>query len=231
MFVEHRRRFLVFAAVTALLLIASACGGSDSDDSDPTTAAPAAGATTTAATDAPAGTTEGPAATTAAPETSPPASGGDRDLSLVPPGEKDILGNPAGQGFVEIDGTRYDFILNGACAQVFGALQASGNAADGSDVRVDALIPPNDWETDTTAGWDPPYVEIEIDSTDWRAEAGYEKFIDGETKVLSADESAVTSFINEDGVYAEGTANFVNEFGIGDLETASGSFAFYCPEG
>jgi hypothetical protein len=147
---------------------------------------------------------------------------------LVPAGETDILGNPAGQGFVELDGVRYDFILNGACQKIFGAVQASGSAADGSEVRVDSIIPPEDWESDTAAGWDPPSVTIKVGDDKWRAEAGLEHFVGGENVTLTPEQSSVTAFTN-DGALVAGEAIFFSEFNFDEVESASGTFEFYCP--
>ena len=149
-------------------------------------------------------------------------------MSLVPEGETDILGNPAGQGFVELDGVRYDFILNGACQKLFGAVQASGSLADGSDGNVDTIIPPEDWETDPEVDWDPPYVEVEIGDDSWRAEAGSQHLAGGENVDLTADQSAVTSFSNN-GALVSGEAIFFSEYNYDEVETATGTFEFYCP--
>jgi len=227
--VTNRTRIVILGAAVALLI--AACGGdsgeaalgttastsaSDSSDASGDTAAPAEDTVASDDTEANAGSSQTP-------------SGGG-DLSLVPAGETDILGNPAGQGFVELDGVRYDFILNGACQKIFGAVQAAGSAADGSDVSVDSIIPPEDWESDTKAeyGFDPPSVSIDIGDDSWQAEVGSEHFAGGENVVLTPEESAVTSFTN-DGSRVTGNAIFYSTYNFDDVETVTGSFEFYCP--
>lgn len=210
-----------------------ACGGDSSDDAVPATtsatAAPAAddGGNTSDDSTAPVGESED-AADDVGDDGSTQQQGVVGDLSLVPPGETDILGNPAGQGFVELDGVRYDFILNAACQKVFGAVQAAGPMTDDADGRVDSIIPPEDWETDTAAGWDPPLVAIDIGDDNWRAEAGSEHFVGGETVELTPEQSSVTSFTN-DGSRVTGEAIFYSTYNFEELETASGTFEFYCP--
>jgi hypothetical protein len=225
-FAGTAHRAVVITALLALLL--AACGGGTSGDASETT-------TTTAGS---AAGDEDPPTTTANPvdTTEPDDNGGDGtpdpgaqgDLSLVPEGETDIVGNPAGQGFVELDGVRYDFILNGACQKLFGAVQASGSPADGSDAKVDAIIPPEDWETDPEVDWDPPYVEVEIGDDSWRAEAGSQHLAGGENLDLTAEQSAVTSFSNN-GALVSGEAIFFSEYNYDEVETATGTFEFYCP--
>jgi hypothetical protein len=223
---------IALASIAVMALLVSACGGDSADEE--------AAATTVAS--ALGGDDDGDAAaaaTTAAAAESDDTGGSDvaeqeegesaaGDLSLVPAGETDILGNPAGQGSVELDGVRYDFVLNAACQKIFGAVQASGLAADGSESRVDAIIPPEDWETDTAAGWDPPYVEIEIGDDSWRAEAGSQHLAAGENVDLTPEQSSVGSFTN-DGSLVAGTAVFFSAYNYDEVETVTGSFEFYCP--
>ena len=141
---EHRKTAVMVTAGVVSLLAA----GCSSDTAEQATPASTVAAVSTTVAIATPGTSpapvEGSATTTAVVEQ---ATQG--DLSLVPPGETDILGNPAGQGFVILDGERYDFILNGACQKVFGGLQTAGPMADGSDGNVHSIIPPENWETDT----------------------------------------------------------------------------------
>jgi hypothetical protein len=225
LFAGTARRAVAITALLALLL--AACGGGTSEDASGTTATTAGSA---AGNEDPTTTTSTPADTTAPSDDgdNAPEPGAQGDLSLVPEGETDILGNPAGQGFVELDGVRYDFILNGACQKLFGAVQASGSRADGSDANVDAIIPPEDWETDPDVEWDPPYVEVEIGDDSWRAEAGSQHLAAGENVDLTADQSAVTSFSNN-GALVSGEAIFFSEYNYDEVETATGTFEFYCP--
>ena len=95
-------------------------------------------------------------------------------------------------------------------------------------MRVSAIIPPENWETDTVADWGPPFIEVEIGSDDWRAEAGSTYFTNGENVDLGPAESGVDSFTN-DGSRLAGTAVLYNEFNFEELETATGSFEFFCP--
>jgi hypothetical protein len=99
--------------------------------------------------------------------------------------KSDILGNPAWQGFVELDGVCYDFILNPACQKTFGAVHSAGPPADGSDGSVDSIIPPEGLKTDTAAEWDPPSVEIDIGADSWTARAGWEHLVGGASVSLS----------------------------------------------
>lgn len=229
-----RRVRLFVKLIPTICLVAAACGGGASDG--PGEAAATTVVSTPVESDSPTTTMGADAAgdtSSIAPQTETDNgddSGGEGggDLSLVPPGETDIVGNPAGQGFVELDGTRYDFVLNGACQKIFGAVQVAGTSPSDSDVGVGAIIPPEDWETDTAAGWDPPYVEIGVGDDSWRAEIGAEHFIGGETVVLTPEQSAVTAFTN-DGSRVTGTANFFSEFNFDEVESQSGSFDFYCP--
>lgn len=209
---KFRMKIFVFLSTAALVL--AACGGSGDESSSEATQPPS----TTVAQG-------GDDEQTPSSSASEDQSGA---LDLVGDGETDILGNPAGQGFVEMGGVRYDFVLNGVCAKVFGAVQAAGPAVDNPDVVVDALIPPEDWESDTDAEWDPPYIEVEIDSTDWRAESGSSINLDGELIELTDEQSGVLSFTN-DGSRVSGTAVFYNEFNFTELETATGSFELVCP--
>lgn len=224
----NSRWYRSLAIVVALVLTVAGCGGDDaSGDSSDSTApvSDTAGAATTIASST---DTESPSEDDGGETAEEDGTGGEGDLSLVPEGETDILGNPAGQGFVEIDGTRYDFVLNQACQKIFGAVQAAGSTPADSDVDVDAVIPPEDWETDTAAGWDPPYVSIDIGDDTWRAEAGIEHFVGGESVVLTEEQSAVTSFTNN-GSRVTGTANFFSAFNFDEVETVAGSFEFFCP--
>jgi len=217
--------------ILALSLLIAACSGSSTVDdigSIATTTSEAASSISSEAPDDAVSPESTDASDDGAADSGTASPSGSGDLSLVPAGETDILGNPAGQGFVEIDGVRYDFILSGVCQKVFGGVQTSGRAADGSDVTVDALIPPETWETDTEAGWSPPYVQIEIGNDSWRAEAGLTHSAAGDNVDLSGDQSSVTSFTN-DGSLAAGTAKFFSEFNYDEVETVSGSFELYCP--
>jgi len=229
---SHRTRF-VAVVIAAMALLMGACGGDSSIDAAPTTtdatAVPAAddGGDPPDDSVAPVGDSND-AAGNVGDAGSTQQQGGAGDLSLVPPGETDILGNPAGQGFVDLNGVRYDFILNAACQKIFGGVQANGSMADGSDGRVDSFIPPEDWETDTAAGWDPPLVDIDIGDDSWRAEAGSEHFVGGENVELTLEQSSVISFTN-DGSRVTGEAIFYSAFNFEELETASGTFEFYCP--
>jgi len=222
--VNGHRATSVMITVSALTLLAAGCSSDTGEQAAP--ASTAAVARTTVA-NAPADTSpapiEGSTTTSDAPE-----QGAQGDLSLVPPGETDLLGNPAGQGFVVLDGVRYDFILNGACQRVFGGLQTSGPMADGSDGNVHAIIPPEDWESDTEAGWDPPFVDIDIGDDNWRAQAGTEHFLGSEAVDLTSAQSAVTSFTNNGSLVA-GEANFYSRYNYDEVETAAGSFEFFCP--
>ncbi|MEQ8717683.1 MAG: hypothetical protein RIE08_08735 [Acidimicrobiales bacterium] len=215
-----RRLFIVLVVVA---MIAAACGGGDDE--------------TSAASDDGAGSDDGaPASDDGAPSGDDAAAsddgGGDgdgvRSLDLVPDGATDIIGNPAGQGFVELAGTRYDFVLDAACQQIFGAVQAAGGAADGSESRVDAFIPPENWETFDDDRFDPPEVSIEIGDQEWIAELGANEQVGTAYRDLTPEESSVTSFTN-DGSFTEGEGIFFRRFNSGDIETAQGSFAFYCP--
>lgn len=207
------------AVVLGLTLVLVACSGDSSDGE----ALQVAGESAPGEQSAQSGETE-----TAGDTDEPGESSGGGDLSLVPEGDTDLLGNPAGQGLVELSGARYDFILNSACQKFFGAVQAAGPLADGSDGSVDVVIPPEDWETDTEAGWDPPYVQIENGDESWLAELGTEHFVEGANIELTAEQSAVTSFTN-DGSRVAGEAVFFKRFNFETLETATGSFEFYCP--
>ena len=226
---RHRIRF-VLLGVAALLLLLGACGGGSDDEATPATTAASDAAAQEGGNDTPATTTTAPADDTAGTGDGedPPAEATGGDLSLVPSGETDLLGNPAGQGFVELDGVRYAFILNSACQKIFGAVQSAGGAADGSNVNVDAVIPPEDWETDTAAGWDPPYVEIEIGDDSWRAAAGSQHLAGGETIELTPEQSSVGSFTN-DGSRVAGEATFFSEYNYDEVESVAGAFEFYCP--
>jgi hypothetical protein len=210
--------------VVALTLLAAGCSSDTGEQAAP--ASTAAVAPTTVAS-APADTSpaaiEGSTTTSGAQE-----QGAQGDLSLVPPGEIDLLGNPAGQGFVVLDGVRHDFILNAACQRIFGGLQTAGPVADGSDGNVHSIIPPEDWESDTEAGWDPPLVDIDIGDDSWRAQAGSEHFAGGETVEVTSAQSSVTSFTN-DGSLVAGEANFYSVNNYDEVETATGSFEFFCP--
>jgi hypothetical protein len=210
--------------VVALTLLAAGCS-SDTGEQDAPTSTAAVAPTTVAS--APADTSpaaiEGSTTTSGAQE-----QGAQGDLSLVPPGEIDLLGNPAGQGFVVLDGVRHDFILNAACQRIFGGLQTAGPVADGSDGNVHSIIPPEDWESDTEAGWDPPLVDIDIGDDSWRAQAGSEHFAGGETVEVTSAQSSVTSFTN-DGSLVAGEANFYSVNNYDEVETATGSFEFFCP--
>lgn len=223
------RRSRVLGALMVMALVVGACGGDSSSDGDGSgaPAAPAdgdSGATETTEAGAPSDDHDDAAPTTAA-----PPSGG-APLDLVPEGATDILGNPAGQGFVEIDGVRYDFVLDAACQNVFGAVQAAGNQAPDGEGDVDAIIPPEDWESDTSIDWDPPYVQVDLGDALWRAEVGATRFVGGESVELTPEQSSVTSFTN-DGSLVAGTANFQNEYNAEEIETATGSFQFFCPDG
>ena len=217
-------------AVMALLVAAFGGGSSDDGGSDPTSATTAASGSNDGG-----GTTETTAA--ANDDDSGGSDDGDRgdgdadeggDLSLVPGGETDILGNPAGQGFVELDGVRYDFILSGACQKIFGGLQGSGPLADGSDGGAHTIIPPEDWETDTAAGWDPPLVQVDIGDDTWQAQAGSEHFVGGANVTLTLEQSSVTAFTSS-GSKVAGDAVFYMIYNHDEIETVTGSFEFYCP--
>jgi hypothetical protein len=218
-------RLRILGLVAACLLAVAACG--DDDAVEATSTSPPASVADDGADGGGTGGDE-TAADDMSGDDSAPADGGEGDLSLVPEGETDILGNPAGQGYVELDGVRYDFILNGACQKIFGGVQAAGSLADGADGNVDAFIPPEDWETDTEAGWDPPYVQIEIGDDNWTAQAGSQHLVEGEYIDLPPEQSSVTSFVN-DGSLVAGDAVFFSVYNYDGVETASGSFEFYCP--
>jgi hypothetical protein len=228
---------LVLAVVAVVALVTAACGGDSSDGAAPSTTAAASGSTaddggtqddttSTDDSDDTGSTDDGTGDEADDGGSADPGAGG--DLSLVPEGATDIIGNPAGQGFVELGGVRYDFILTGACQKIFGAVQAAGPLADGSDGSADSIIPPENWESDVAAEWEPPYVHIDIGDASWRSEAGSEHFIGGENMQLTAEQSSVTAFTNN-GSVAKGTAVFYNSFNFEEIETASGSFEFYCP--
>ncbi len=208
--------------IVAIGLLATACGGDSDSDSD------------TAVNDEPAAESEqaesDPVDAPAEAEEADvePDEGTAGDLSLVPAGETDLLGNPAGQGFVELDNVRYDFVLNAACQKIFGAVQASGSPADGSDGHVDSIVPPEDWETKPEFEFDPPSVEIDIGDDSWVAELGSVHFVDGANVELTPEQSSVTSFTN-DGARVSGEANFYSAFNFETIETTSGVFEFYCP--
>ncbi|MGI9649397.1 MAG: hypothetical protein ACR2OI_12860 [Acidimicrobiia bacterium] len=225
-----RMRVKSILTLTVLMaMLAAACGGGSSDDG---------ASDTTAATTAPSSNDDGgstdttPADDDSGDKDDGADDSGDQDevgdLSLVPEGATDILGNPAGQGYVELDGVRYDFILTGACQKIFGALQGAGPFADGSDGRFDSIIPPEDWETDTAAGWDPPFVQVDIGDDTWVAQVGSESFIGGTSVVLTPEQSSVTSFSNS-GSKASGEAVFFALWNLEEIETVTGSFEFYCP--
>jgi hypothetical protein len=220
---EHRATSVVIT-VAALTLFAAGCSSGTAEQA--ATASTAAAAPTTVASasaDTSAAPVEGLTATSGAQEQR--AQG---DLSLVPPGETDLLGNPAGQGFVVLDGVRYDFILNAACQRIFGGLQTAGPMADGSDGNVHSIIPPENWETDTAAGWEPPSVDIDIGDDSWRAQAGSEHNAGGDAIEVTSAQSSVTSFTN-DGSLVKGEANFYSLFNYDEVETATGTFEFFCP--
>lgn len=209
--VRYRR---VVSALAAASFLLSACGGDSSGD-ETGDGGPVSTSEATSATDSgePTETTGAPAATT-----SPPAPAD---------GDTDILGNPVGHGFVTFDGVRHDVVLGSVCQKLFGGLQVTGSSDDGG-FSVHAIIPPEDWESDTAAGWDPPFVEIEIDESDWRAQAGSTHFVNGERVALTPEQSAVILFTN-DGETVAGEANFYHEFNFEELETATGTFEFTCP--
>jgi hypothetical protein len=208
------RRF--FIVLVAAAMVAAACGGGDDD--------------TSAASGDGAGSDDGAAASGDGAGSDDGAADGDgvRSLDLVPDGATDIIGNPAGQGFVELDGVRYDFVLDTACQQIFGAVQAAGGAADGSEARADAFIPPENWETFDDDRFDPPEVSIEIGETEWIAAMGANEQVGTSYRDLTPEESSVTSFTN-DGSFTEGEGIFFRRYNSGDIETARGTFAFYCP--
>jgi hypothetical protein len=222
--VDGHRATSVVIAVAALTLLAAGCSSDTAEQ-----AAPAS-----TAVDAPTTVAGAPADTAAVPvEGSTTTSGAadesaHGDLSLVPAGETDLLGNPAGQGFVILSGVRYDFILNGGCQKIFGGLQTAGPMADGSDGNVHSIIPPENWETDTAAGWEPPSVDIDIGDDSWRAQAGSEHNAGGDAIEVTPAQSSVTSFTN-DGSLVKGEANFYSLFNYDEVETATGTFEFFCP--
>jgi len=226
---RRRTRFLI-AVITATTFLMAACGGGPGDDSSLATTGPtSAPATGDSATTLGESGSPSDDATSDADDSSGTDGQGDAgDLSLVPPGATDLMGNPAGQGFVEFNGVRYDFILTLGCQHIFGAVQGIGPLADGSDGRVDSIIPPEDWETDLDAEWDPPSIRIDLGDDSWRAEAGSEHFVGGENVVLTPEQSSVTSFTNN-GSLVTGEAIFYSAYNYEEIETASGAFEFFCP--
>lgn len=147
-----------------------------------------------------------------------------------PTRETDLVGNPAGTGFVELGDTTYEFNANSACQKIFGAVQAAGPLV-GADGNVDSIIPPEDWQSEAQADfeWDPPYVKITIDDVLWQADETMEYFNGNEFVAATPDQSSVVSFRN-DGATAEGEANFAYfDAAAGELLTNSGSFGFTCP--
>ena len=137
---------------------------------------------------------------------------------------------------VTIGDKTYEFTMTNAfadsCLTLFGFVGGNGTAKDGSDVRADIEIPPDDWETDDRTDWDTPSIRISDDETnqDWRAGGD---IVESNEKI-PASSSRVNDFTN-DGNVAKGSATFIDyrqvtlNFATGEIpDPVEGTFEIYC---
>ncbi|MEX2080490.1 MAG: hypothetical protein WEC33_02650 [Dehalococcoidia bacterium] len=223
-----RLKYLLTAAVLALLLAGLASCGGDDDDSAPEDEP----------TDSSSG--DGSGDDGSGDDNGDDGSGDDNgdDGSGDDNGDDDGetgLDFGSGMAVVTIGEERFEFeitgdLASGVCRDVFGALQISATSSDGRDIRLDAILPPEDWATYDDNRYDPPSIGILDDSEqlrrDFRANEALEEFEGGGM-------SQVHSF-ERDGLTASGTATFIDSWAVvlgGDPDPVQGTFALDCTEG
>lgn len=198
------RRTVSLAVVAVLVLVG--CGGDDADgegDVADTTAAADAATDTTAAgdDDASGGDQDGEGDAGEAGEDENPAAGLDfgDGAALVTVGDDEYRFALGGTG--QVDGITYV----GVCNEVIGLLSGAGFDQDGRAITIDFEIPPPDWESDATAGFDPPRIRIEDEATG--------RYLAADQAIAErfpelAGSSQVDDWVSE-GSSARGTATFI----------------------
>jgi hypothetical protein len=129
---------------------------------------------------------------------------------------------------VTIGDDRYEFDLNegfNVCRDVFGGLQIAGSGPDDT-TKVNAWIPPADWESYDDGRYDPPSIEVENEETNSQWMANQAR---AEERGIAAGSSQVDSF-QIDGLRASGTATFIDTFDFEDPQPVQGTFEIACTE-
>lgn len=144
--------------------------------------------------------------------------------------------SPSGDGpgeeraIVTIGDETFEFELSTVCLTMGGAIAGSGRNADG-DVDVSIDIPPEDWETSSDDGWEPPSIRVDDDrdpqdERSWRAGGEVVAGMQG-----IEGRSQVDSF-STDGSRSTGTATFtdINQFMVDPdaTEPVTGTFDIQC---
>ena len=151
-------------------------------------------------------------------ETETGTEGSDSDASTAQaaePAAESSVG--AGKAVVTVGDQTYEADLTGSltvCISMGGALAASG-PIDGIDGgRIDIDIPPEDYETSSDDGWEPPSVQVDLGEDDngvpigWTAGPVVAEFYPDFAGVSQVDSFSV------DGASASGTATFIDDFQI-----------------
>lgn len=208
------RNWTAVGAVIVLPL--AACGGDDD------TTEPATDSTTEPADNAPADQADADEAQDAV----DPAENAAQDAAEGDTPNPDDFDFGTGIARVTIGDTAYEFDLTTGftvCQDVFGGLQVAGNNASG-DANVDMWIPPADWESYTDGRYDPPAIIVEDDTLNarWIADPKRVDLIPE-----WPPESKVDGY-SKDGNAATGSATFVDDYAIDDIEPVEGTFEVAC---
>lgn len=145
----------------------------------------------------------------------------------------------AGKAVVTIGDETYEADLSGdltVCVSMGGAIAASGpiDGIDGGRIKID--LPPEDYETSSDDGWEPPSVRVDLGEDDDGVPIGWAAAPDvAELNPDFAGSSQVDSFSVDD-ASASGTATFIDDFQIllfngGQVEEpqpVQGSFQVSC---
>jgi hypothetical protein len=209
-------------AVLGMALVLAGCGGGDDGASVASTdTSPSDAPTDDAEAEPAAEESSGDDTTEDAAEPAPEASSGGQMLVVT-------IGDTTYEADLSTDFT--------VCISMGGAVGAAGPipGIDGGSINVD--IPPEDYETSTDQGWEPPSVRVDLGEDEngvpvsWRASPEVAEFWPE-----FAGTSQVDSF-TVDGASASGTATFIDDFGIqlflagqGDEpQPVQGTFAVSC---
>lgn len=206
------RPWRVIPGGIAVVLFVAACGGGSASTNAPEPS-------------------ESPTSATAATATAPPVSSRDTKAGDGP----SMPSGPAGSGFVDIGGARYDVrVLD--CVQMAGAIGGRFVGADDPDnISGDYSFAPQDWQSrPQTEGWEETgdvSLKIEDPYTQW--ETGYSRLQDFNFPAgITAEDLVVTAAeIDATGSVVSGEAMFVDTVTLfsGDSAPTPGTFQFSCP--
>lgn len=216
---------LALFIVSGLALVLVGCGGSDDGDS--------VASTDTSQSDA---STDDSGAEPAPEESSGDDTADDTEDAVEPAPE---VSSGEQMLVVTIGDTTYEADLSSdftVCISMGGAIGAAGPIPEIDGGSIDVDIPPEDYETSTDQGWEPPSIRVDLGEDEngvpigWRAGPEVTDLFPD-----YAGKSQVDSF-SIDGASASGTATFIDDFQIllfqqGQVEEpqpVQGTFAVSC---